>query len=201
MIKFLVVALCFVIALISYRYSYSKRDWAFLVVGMGFTVISDYFLVLRHNYPMGVFTFCFVHIAYILRVSINREKSLMFVFAAIGSGVLFYGIFSFLPFLNTLVLVAGIYATLFVLDLIHHAKFCRHGGENNLPKLNRYIMMLGLILFALCDIHVLIFNLPNHIPSFPAELAARSENQIWLYYIPSQILLAISAVHWKKITK
>lgn len=197
-IKFSFIALCFIIALISGRFCHSKKDWAFLVVGMGFTLISDYFLILARNYPVGVFTFCFVHIAYIMRVSTNRERSLMFIVSAFGSGVLFYALFSFISIFDTLVFIASVYAMLFVLDLIWHVKFCKHGGIHGLPKINRWIMLVGMILFALCDVNVLLFNLPNHIPLFSTEIANRSQNLIWIFYLPSQLLLSLSAVRWKK---
>jgi len=164
---------------------------------MGFTLVSDFFLVLVHNYRAGVFTFCFVHIIYIFRVSDNKVKSVFKIFTTIFSGILvfvFFNLFPFLPQLDILVIFAMVYAYLFVQNLATHIRYYRRDDANALPLINRRLMLIGLILFALCDVHVLLFNLPQHIPYFPQALADWGLTWIWVFYAPSQLLLSISAV-------
>ena len=185
-IKFAFIGLCFLIALCSYWFCYSKRDWAYLVSAMGFTLTADFFLVIRHSYHVGVLVFCFVHMAYIMRVRGESPSYSKFSVAiAFMIGILI-GIF--LPALGfpLLVRLATLYAFLFAVNIIAHIKYYRRGGHN------RRIMLAGLILFALCDIHVMLFNLPHFLP-VPHEIALWGQRWIWVYYAPSQLLLSVSA--------
>lgn len=163
---------------------------------MGFTVASDFLLVVLNNYRAGVFVFCFVHITYILRVSRSiygeREKSIMQIAAIICGGMLTFAVFAFIPSLppvDPLIIFAVVYAALFTLNFICHIKYFRRRGPN------RNIMLFGLILFILCDIHVLMFNLPLYI-YVPPEIGIWGRTWIWVYYTPSQLLLSVSAVRW-----
>lgn len=191
--KFLFVVLCFIIALGSYWFRHSKRDWGYLNIAMGFTVVSDYLLLIAHNNLAGVFTFCFVHIAYILRVTRNKERSLSLIAASICGGAISLSLFTFVPALHRidpLIVVGLVYASLFIQNLVAHIQYFRNDGSN------RWIMLLGLILFALCDIHVLMFNLHQFI-IVPPEIGIWGRMWIWVFYAPSQVLLSISAVRWK----
>jgi len=190
-IKFAYICLCFLIALGSYWFCRSKKDWAWLSVAMGFTLISDYFLVIARNYPFGVFTFCFVHMLYIYRVTPDSKKTRLFGFAvAVLINVLVFLVT--LRYVPALIAYSAIYATLFSINLIVHIKYYRNGGPN------RHIMLLGLILFALCDIHVLMFNLPQFVPAISPEIGVWGLRWIWFFYAPSQMLLSLSAVKWRQ---
>ena len=193
-IKFSFIVLCFIIALLSYWFCRSKKDWLYLAAAMGFTLISDFFLVIMANHRMGVLTFCFVHIIYILRVSNDKEKSISQITSVICGGGLLFIAFTFVPFLSPspldpLIIFAIVYGSLFVLNLITHIGYYRRGGAN------RHIILAGLILFALCDIHVLMFNLPNYL-LVPPEISLWGRTWMWAFYAPSQLLLGISAVDW-----
>jgi len=195
-IKVLFIALCFIIALCSYWFCHSKRDWAYLTGAMGLTLVSDYFLVLTNNHSTGVFVFCFVHILYILRVSDNREKSAAQIATTIFIGAVVFAAFVFvpmLPFLHPIIVLTLVYTALFIQDIIAHIKYYKSKKEEALPIVNRRIMLAGLILFALCDIHVLMFNLPHYLPVSPA-IGMWGRMWIWVFYAPSQLLLSISAV-------
>ena len=193
-IKFSFIALCFLIALYSYRFCVSKKDWTYLSVAMGFTLISDFFLVLAGNYRAGVFFFCFAHMAYILRVNTNR--SVIRIGAAVLAGVMIGGLLYFiLPVHDFLVILAAVYASLFLQNLSAHVRYCRSGGPDVLPLANRWLMLSGLILFALCDVHVMLFSLPDFLP-VPEEIGHWGLMWIWIFYTPSQLLLSISAIRW-----
>ena len=172
----------------SFRLCHSRKDWAFLTAAMGFTLVSDFFLVITHDYRFGVFTFCFAHMAYILRVSDDKVMSLMRIGAAmIGGGLVFIVVRP-----DPLIVFAVVYAALFVQNFFGHIKYYRNGI---LPIVNRRLMLAGIILFALCDIHVLMLNLPHFLP-VPPEIGLWGGMWIWMFYAPSQILLSISAVRW-----
>ena len=189
-IKFAFIAFCFVVALLSYFICHSKRDWAWLVGGMGFTLGADYFLILHDSHLLGVFMFCFVHVCYMLRVLSERLKwwELLLLFL-LGAGVIFAASF-------WLFVLVGLYGLLFGMDIVVNIWFYKY-KDARLPKLNRGLVLAGLVLFMLCDINVLIFNLPRYF-DLPVGLA-QVFPLIWVFYLPSQGLLAVSGVKWKHV--
>ena len=198
-VKVLFIALCFIIALCSYWFCYSRRDWVYLATAMGLTLVSDYFLVLTNNHSIGVFVFCFVHITYILRVSDNLERSTAKIAAVVFVGGFVFAVFSFVPMLphiDPLIIFTMIYTALFIQDITAHIKYYKSKEAGVLPMTNRRIMLAGIILFALCDIHVLMFNLPHYLPVSPA-IGAWGRMWIWVFYTPAQLLLSVSGVRWK----
>jgi len=155
---------------------------------MGLTMVSDFFLVVRHSYTIGVFVFCFVHMAYILRVGGNFKRIIITILCALP--VLFLTMFLSA---DPIFYFATVYAALFIQNLILHYRYHKQGGANS------RIMLIGLVLFALCDINVLFYNLPVFIPQLAniaiiQGLADVSGIWIWIFYAPSQILLSISVV-------
>jgi len=179
-LKFVFIVICFAIACLSYFFCHSKKDWAWLTGGLFFTVGADYFLVLHDNHLPGVAVFCFVHVCYILRVFPTHK----YKFALLAVPILVFFVFAN----NALFVLAGIYATLFIFNIFINIRFC---------KKNRSIIITGLVLFALCDINVMLFNLPRHLDIpviFPWAF-----NLIWVFYLPSQLLLAVSAVKFNKL--
>jgi len=195
-LKFSYVAVCFIIALTTFYFSHSKKDWLCLSAALALTLISDYFLVLTHNHAVGVFLFCFVHIAYLLRISGNKDKSLAGIWAAALAGAALYVVILIIPIfpgLNLLLSLAAVYALLFLQNLVAHIKYYRSNNEGELPKFNKGLILAGLILFALCDIHVMLFNLPNFV-QVPQFVSTWGRAWIWVFYAPSQMLLSLSAV-------
>jgi len=190
-LKFPLIVLCFVVALGSYFLCHSKKDWAYLATAMGLTMVSDFFLVVRHSYTIGVFVFCFVHMAYILRVGGCAKRIVTTVLC--GLPILFLTIiFS----VDTIFYFAAVYAALFIQNLILHYRYRRQNGPNS------RIMLYGLVLFALCDICVLLYNLPRFVPPLAnialiQDIADRTGIWIWIFYAPSQVLLSISVVRGK----
>ncbi|MCL2225023.1 MAG: lysoplasmalogenase family protein [Defluviitaleaceae bacterium] len=155
-----------------------KKDWLCLVGGLVFTLLADYFLVLRQQHLFGVAAFCFVHVFYIRR-AINFRRWMLVAFAVIWLFIVFI--------LQSVILIAAVYASLFAFNIFVNYKTRR-------PKFNYHLVMAGLILFALCDINVMLFNIPRYtgLPDFfPGAFAL-----IWVFYLPSQILLALSAVDY-----
>lgn len=187
--KFIFIVLCFIIALSSYWFCRSKKDWAYLSVAMGFTLVSDLFLLVVNNHAMGVLTFWFVQMAYILRVSEDLQKSKMKIMATIIGGMAAFIIFRS----DILIVLAVVYALLFVQNVIAHVKYFSRGMPN------RHMMLMGILLFALCDIHVLMFNLPGFLPGIPVQIGAWGGTWIWVFYAPSQLLLSASAVRWGRV--
>ena len=196
-LKFIFVAACFVIAALSYFRCCNKKDWAWLTAGLLFTVGADYFLVLHNNHLPGVAVFCFAHVCYILRGLQDTKGGQKVVLLAVPFLVLTVA----LAFINgALLALSGVYGGLFVANLVVNIRFFRQkGAPQTLPRLNKGLALVGLFLFALCDINVLLFNLPQELGlpvTFPFAFGL-----IWVFYLPSQMLLAVSGVRFNAKNK
>ena len=148
---------------------------------MAFTLLADYFLVLHDLHLPGVIVFCFAHVAYILRVANDRLRPFG-IYASVLIALIFIGVWLGL---DGIFIAAGVYATLFITNIYVNARYRTH---------NHALVLTGLLLFAACDICVLIFNLPVYMNA-PVWLR-QIHPLIFVFYVPSQALLALSAVRW-----
>ncbi|MCL2049240.1 MAG: lysoplasmalogenase family protein [Defluviitaleaceae bacterium] len=181
----------------------SSKDWGLLVCGLGATVTADYFLILRQEYLLGVAVFCFAHIFYILRAaggalppfsdcSVDVLRSTQNINLVGISPRSLYSLLlaTLLVWLlgfttQSLPTLAILYAFLFALNIYVNLK-------SRLPKPNYRLVLAGLIFFALCDVNVLLFNLPAYfgLPDiFPSAFRF-----IWFFYLPSQAFIAASGL-------
>lgn len=130
-----------------------------------FTVLSDGFLLFSPYEKMGVFFFCLVQLFYI-SFFLDKHPSPWYFFCC-------------LPLLLLpLPVLGGVYALLFLLHVF--LAFSLWKQKKAKPIFGLYL--LGLFLFICCDISVAIgyFNAPNPVV-------------IWIFYAPSQMLLAFTA--------
>ena len=184
--KFIFIIACFAFAALSYFFCHSKKDWAWLTAGLLFTVGADYFLVIHNNHLPGIAVFCFAHVCYILRALHSAKHGQKVAFISVPILV----VAVYLTFINeALFVLSGIYAGLFLTNI---AVNIWHFKQKNtlLPRFNKILVLAGLILFALCDVNVLLFNLPRQLGTpviFPLAFQF-----IWVFYLPSQLLLAVS---------
>ena len=205
-LKFVFIAVCFGTALGSYFFCKNKRDWFWLTLALGFTLAADYFLVLHDWHLLGVAVFCFAHLAYIGRaLAGNRQivtsaelrqkdryrgpvlgagsyKLVIALLAVIAAAIT---IAFFVPI--GIFIVTVLYAVLFVTNIYVNARYLQH---------NRKLAITGLLLFAACDICVLLFNLPVYMGA-PVWLRGVFP-LIWVFYLPSQILLSVSAMDYSR---
>jgi len=188
-IKFIFIVTCFTIAILSYFICCSKKDWGWLTAGLLFTVGADYFLVIHNLHLPGVAVFCFAHICYILRVAdiSKRAKKLVMAIAFVWVLLLFVN--------NALFMLAGTYAVLFAVNIAFNVRYFRQ-KNTLLPKFNKVLVLAGLILFVLCDINVALFNLPRQFDM--PDIFPQAFYLIWVFYLPSQLLLAVSGIAFPK---
>ncbi len=172
---------------------FEKRlDFAFTVSALAFTLISDYFLVVRGDlYVVAMVFFSIAQLSYAVRVHIELsgrfEKIHLIVRASLSLVALV---------LPPLILGSGadalsVISVFYFVQLIANCIFAfiniRHGG---------IIFPLGLLLFLFCDIFVGFGNLGAYLPIQPGTLAAWLAhppiNMAWVFYLPSQTLLGMS---------
>jgi len=236
-LKFAFIAGCFTIALLSYFFTWSKRDWGWLTLALGFTLAADFFLILHNLHLPGVAVFCFAHVAYIFRAITTRQEratphegmppcvksptcnngasnGTIAHTATVASSsqhmqkscpatallsqlktlpgiliciVALVAIMLAFIWLDAIFVVTGIYATLFITNIYVNARYLLR---------NRALAITGLLLFAACDINVLLFNLPTYMNA-PRALT-NVFPLIWMFYLPAQMLLSISAIDYSR---
>ncbi len=188
-LKFGWIVFCFLLAVLTRLRCAEKRDWAFLTAGLGFTVMADYFLILYNRQTVGIFVFAFAHAAYILRTGSVSRIWLLSAPAVIAAGI-FGG--------NLLLAVTAAYTLLFFINIAAHVLFFKRSAR--LPRVNRALALAGVLLFAACDVNVVLYNLHYYVPAaLPIRRAAYV--LLWIFYLPSQFLLAVSAADISKYFK
>lgn len=156
-IKYFTIILIFLFSL------YSKIK--IFKITLFLTLICDYLLLFTNYYFAGVFLFSIVQIIY-LYYQFEIKKRQKYILSILPLPLLSIGLF-----------YAILIATNLILSVINYRK-------NNCTK--NVFFLLGIILFALCDISTALFNL--------FEILFLSQI-IWIFYIPSQLLLVISSFY------
>ena len=179
-LKYLSILLCLLFVL---RVGHGS-DRALMGTALSFTLLADLFLlVLDRCYPMGVASFCVVQLLYLARILRTRPGAIPLRLA-----------------LRALVTWAALTAVWILsalepptcLSLFYFAQLVCNAGDA-LTLGSRYrLFALGLLLFIGCDLCVGLQNLSAWLPQAPAPLLAFSRVGMWLFYLPSQVLLALS---------
>ena len=180
-IKFSAIIICFVIA-IANRDAISKRDYRLLSAALLFTVLADFFLVIIHEYPIGVAFFCVVQVLYNVRFGGAARLKILPL-------TLIIPIVLFAVTGDILVAIALLYAQLFLLSYTAMLKAIR---KKAFPAPNSLLIFIGMTTFMLCDICVAIWNLGTMGVLTNTTAISLANAAIWLFYTPSQICLAIS---------
>lgn len=186
-LKYAGVAICLLIAVFTYQYSFRHNDAKLLISGLVFTLIADALILFASAFAPGIVFFSFVQLFYIRRYkkeSLKRNLSfalIIMVFCLAG-----FALGLQLPFIS---LLGAVYAVLIITAT-------GLAFRSNLPPKNKKLAGAGMILFLLCDTNVMVsFFAPG--TSLFYEITSIL---IWVFYIPSQALLSLSAVdyHLKK---
>jgi len=189
--KFIFILACFLVALGSFFICKNKRDWFLLSLALGFTLVADFFLILHDWHLPGVAVFCFAHIAYIMRaISQGQESNRQITAFAMPGVFVVIAIGLALIRVDAIFVVSGLYAVLFISNIIVSTRYLQH---------NRRLVITGLLLFLACDVCVLIFNLPVYFDA-PGWLTGVFP-LIWVFYLPSQVLLSISGVDFSRFKR
>lgn len=192
--EFAAIALCFVYAL-----SNIKKTAPFVPAALAFTVVADFFLVVCHPQKRlwGMAFFLCAQCVYALLLHGHNKKG-VFIGVRLGLTALAVAI--------TFAVLGGGADALAIVSMCYYANlivnlfmaFCRF-------KENR-LLAIGLLMFLLCDtviglqvasegyLHIGEDTLLQKIIFPPFDLA-------WLFYLPSQALIALSAARPKKNTK
>jgi hypothetical protein len=211
-IKYSCIILCFLLSIFSTKSSLlgldknkhshththmnivNNRDVLLLQLGLFITIIADLCLVIFDFYILGVVFFSMVQIIYSVRYAPENRKvtiiSFFITFQCIGLSYLIASLF--IKKINILLPISLFYSICLITSVIKSIK----AFKNNLYKSpNKYMIVLGMILFLFCDICVALSNIDVCLPLTACTLVRFQQISsflIWVFYLPSQLLLALS---------
>lgn len=199
-LKYVSVLLCFIMVLLIGNSGRDKKDTKLLQLAFCFTVIADFFMVILDYNTIGVFLFCFVQATYIVRHSRGAKKkcrlgTIIICIILIASVVKL--VISNLNIINVsqdgisekLIIIGSVY--LFLLCCSLSTAWKTINGQFY-PKYSSFFIAIGMTMFFLCDINVGISVITNDIIVNGAQLGRVSRFLVWVFYLPSQVLLALS---------
>lgn len=199
--------------------------YTLLAAAMFFTAISDYFLLLKNNNIVpGLASFCVVHAIYLYVITckdirmtgiytgIRAVVAIIITVVIKSTGLIKDTNDSSLNSVLFLVLLYGISFVwnvgLLFLKLVNNREILKTAGKSGKTVNNDIetkictfphpvMFLIGLVLFLLCDINVLLFNLSSYInvsSQTYAVLQIASTVLMWAFYLPSQVLIVLSVL-------
>lgn len=193
-IKYICIILCFLISLLIGKDSLNKRDARLLQVGLFFTVIADLFLIIFIHNTLGVVFFCITQIFYSIRYEFGKVKPVLknstILFLLVSAFYLIVNLF--IADMDILIGISLYYSILLINNVVKSIRVCKNSLY---PYPNKYMIVLGMILFFLCDINVALRSISGHIYSlwnFSDSFTHTFSSLVWVFYIPSQVLLSLS---------
>ncbi len=147
-----------------------------------FTAVADFFLlVINEYYLAGVCSFILVQTLYLLRL--YRDTKKLWLPARIICAVLAVLVLMLTGLFSAVNLASVLYYSLLLINL---------AISWTVPGRKGRTFALGLTLFILCDTCVGIFNMGS---LMPAGLYAFASIGMWLFYLPSQVLISLTGLN------
>ena len=161
-----------------------KRPFDWIPLGLLITLVADTFLIgLDDFYVLGVFCFCLVETCYALKLQKRLWRLRLIIIVAA------YLILLLLK-QNDLIIYLSFYSIL--MQLLNLIEACREKDV---------LFGIGLTLFFLCDLCVGFQNALTYLPGFPRPLLHAASYMIWVFYLPSQVIILLRWVLERKDPK
>lgn len=179
-LKYTGMLLCLLLVLTGRTHALSRRDRQATLTAFCLTLVADALLLFTTLYVAGVAVFCCAQLAWLARYRPALGRPVL-----VATGVVF-AVCIALHFMGSggaiLYILCGLYAALIL--AVTASTF-----RSPLPRKARRPAQVGMVLFLLCDVNVVFYNLlPNGGLQHTAGLL------MWLFYLPAQALLAASCV-------
>jgi len=204
--KYFFIILCFIYTLINYDRANKHRSCC-LILGLGFTLIADYFLLLLgYNFEYGIVAFIIVQQIYgfMLDYRLQQSSSLANLSFILSSNfpkrlLLQFSITFFitllLNYLDANIELAVILSTFYFISILMNTSRAIKVSMEYKEDKSSALFALAMILFILCDINVGFFNLSTYLDLSAAvaiPIIKISSLLMWFFYAPSQALIALS---------
>lgn len=194
-LKFISIIFIFIISILIKDNPLSYKDIHLLQIGLFITLIADLFLlVLDSHYILGIFLFSIVQILYSFRYEFRNFK-----FTIRNFSIIFLGLSIFYLIINKFIIeidflfIMGIFYAICLLNSV--VKAVKSYKYKTYPAPNRQMILIGMILFLFCDVNVGLYNILGYINK-TGLLYNISSVSMWLFYLPSQVLLALSGENY-----
>ena len=167
-----------------------------IAAALCFTCISDYFLLFTDSYLPGVLCFCVTQTLYLFVLLQDRplKTKLLHIVPGLVLSAALLIITGLMHRPDLLIAAGGFYAYSFIRNIVIALSVCIK--KRPVPGLKPPMFAVGLVIFALCDINVLLYNLPLLFDIHSHLLISLFDiigTLMWVFYLPSQVLLALSA--------
>lgn len=185
-LKYTSMLLCFALCALCRREAFLQKHSRLLLFALALTLIADALLLFTSYHVPGILFFCCAHALHIRRISVFWSHAVLF---ATGIASLFCFIGQACgQSLPALFITAAFYAAL----LLCHIACAFFLAPKRLPACNARLIRAGTLLLLCCDLCVMRRNLP------PAAgtLYTAALIMMWGFYLPSQVLFALSALHY-----
>ena len=185
-LKYVGIIICFLASLIPIFSKNAAKTQYFIPFSLFFTLVSDYFLLIntdKNLYIFGVVIFIIVQLSYFIYIETLKKNKTSFlislIFRIILSSILII-VLSIIRF-DLLSIVSACYFVELLMNFI---------TSLSLIKINKYFLIfsIGLLLFIGCDISVGLTNLDL----FEGHIKNLVSNLMWIFYLPSQVLISFS---------
>lgn len=189
LLKFISIAICCLYVLVQTIRKQAYSLW--ISLSFLFFVCSDYFLLLKNTYLLGLYTFSMVQFCFLCFLQKENTKRVCRIMIVAVTFVLLLVLLQQIGFMVDATLrFTVIYFLLFSSNLFDAVKECRkHRSSRSL------CFAIGLLLYFACDLNVGIFNLSSYSsisnPIF-LWLYDFSIFGMWLFYLPGVVCIALS---------
>lgn len=188
-LKYLGILLCLLLAILIGNNGHDKKDTMLLRSAFLFTALADLCMIILNFNTLGIMIFCIVQITYIIRHrrGAGKKGDLNFLIVAMILIIL-------IPILVTskleienlgdsgikkiTMIIGAIYAIILVYSVYIGLKTLK---GTFYPISSSYLISIGITLFLLCDINVALSITTKNLSIL-----------IWVFYLPSQVLLVLS---------
>jgi hypothetical protein len=189
-LKLLSIGICVAFLVRIARLNPDNQDGRFMVLILSLTLTSDVILLLTRQFVVGLILFVIVQILYSIRIQERLNLKGVFIKGTIFITCLLF-FMQMMPkrFSYSIMLALGVfYAFLFITNLISLTV------KRTADIFDRRLFVIGLVLYALCDLNVAIYNFPSFFESnsILSTIYASSGLAMWLFYLPGQVALTLS---------
>jgi len=193
-LKYLGILLCLFLSILIGNNGHDKMDTIFLRLAIFLTASADLCMIILGLNELGIMIFCLVQITYIIRHrrAIERRCNLnflvvtiiviIFIAISLGSNSLIEDL-RYEGIKKVTLIIGFIYAVILLYSVYTGWKTLKGAFY---PMYSRYLVAIGITLFLLCDINVALSVILKDLSIL-----------IWVFYLPSQVLLVLSGYNKK----
>ena len=189
-VSFSAVVLCFLYSLFVLT---KEKSSILLSIGLFCTVMADVFLVVLHaKYKtLAMVFFSITQIAYFIKIYLNQKQKIKITHLIIRSIVIIIALIATVIVLKDKTDLLSLISLFYYANLVINIVFSFIVNEKNL------LFSIGLIFFACCDLLIGFDIMASSYIELKEGtlfyfLANPGFNLAWVFYVPSQLLIALS---------